>query len=390
MVRIASFNVENLFSRPKVFKTTGWTQNQPIFDAYYGVNGLMALPQYGPAEKAAMVGHLLTLEIYVRNAQGAIRKNHTTEPKWAWMRKNRGTFDREPQDPTKDVEIVATGRDEWTGWVELAREAANEVGTRMTAQVLRDVNADVQAIVEAEDRPSLVRFNEQLLGGLYGSPFDHVMLVDGNDERGIDVGLMTRAGFDIVSMRSNVDVPDPGSPGEWLFSRDCADYELRTPSGATLRVLVNHFKSQSGGGGGKRLRQSTKVREIVDGLVAAGQDVIVLGDFNEGQPAVGQAPVNLPNLFDPAGPLTSVWDLPTFDPGLPKLGTWDSCGIRNRLDYIMLSASLVPKVTGGGVWRKGLWGSRKTPPTDWAIYPEMTAGEEQASDHAAIYVDLNL
>lgn len=32
MVRIASFNVENLFARPKVFDTAGWQQNRPILD----------------------------------------------------------------------------------------------------------------------------------------------------------------------------------------------------------------------------------------------------------------------------------------------------------------------------------------------------------------------
>jgi hypothetical protein len=43
---------------------------------------------------------------------------------------------------------------------------------------------------------------------------------------------------------------------------------------------------------------------------------------------------------------------------------------------------------GLGVFRKGLWGTRKTRPTDWDIYPEMTNGTEQAADHAAVFVDL--
>ncbi len=37
----------------------------------------------------------------------------------------------------------------------------------MTAQVIRDLDAEILAIVEAEDRPSLVRFNTDLLGGMY-------------------------------------------------------------------------------------------------------------------------------------------------------------------------------------------------------------------------------
>lgn len=389
MVRIASFNVENFFSRPRAFKLPTDEPN-PYLAAYRDVNDLMAHPIYTDADKAAMIQGLLTLEIYYRNDQHAIRKNPTRDPHWAWLRMNRGKFDRQPEDETKDVEIIATGRADWIGWVELAKEAANEVATRMTAQVIKDIDADIQALVECEDRPTLVRFNEEILGGLFNAELDHVMLVDGNDDRGIDVGLMTKQDFEIRAIRSSVDVPDPSATGEKLFSRDCADYEIKVGGNKSIRLLINHFKSQSGGGGGKRLRQSNKVREIVDHLVAAGRDVIVLGDFNEGQPAEGQPPTNLPKLFEAGGPLTSVWDLPSFQKG-NKPGTFDTCSIKNRLDYILLSASLVPKVTGGAVFRTGLWGStRKTRPTAWQTYPEITAGFEQASDHAAIYVDLNL
>ena len=124
----------------------------------------------------------------------------------------------------------------------------------MTARVIADVDADILAIVEAEDRPSLIRFNQELLGGMYR----HVMLVDGNDERGIDVGILTKPGFPIRSIRSNVDAEDADGV---IFSRDCCEYRVGTPSGAVLTVLVNHFKSQSGGGGSLRMRQANRVRE---------------------------------------------------------------------------------------------------------------------------------
>jgi hypothetical protein len=42
------------------------------------------------------------------------------------------------------------------------------------------------------------------------------------------------------------------------------------------------------------------------------------------------------------------------------------------------------------VFRKGLWGSRKTRPTLWETYPEMLLATNQASDHAAIKVHLDL
>jgi endonuclease/exonuclease/phosphatase family metal-dependent hydrolase len=204
----------------------------------------------------------------------AIRRNQTLNPKWAWLRKNRGTFDREPSNRAQNVEIVADGRGDWITWVELAKEAVDETATRMTARVIQEIGADILGLVEAEDRPALLRFNRDLLGGLYR----HVMPVDGNDDRGIDVAIMTRDGFDIGSIRSNVDKTDTKGI---IFSRDCAEYEVRTPNGVVIHVLVNHFKSQSGGGGAKRKRQAKAVRKIVNELVQAGAHVVVVGDLNE-------------------------------------------------------------------------------------------------------------
>ncbi|MBB4904328.1 endonuclease/exonuclease/phosphatase family protein [Actinophytocola algeriensis] len=378
-VVVASFNVENLFARPKAFDTSDRSAGEPILAAYHEFNALAAAEVYTPAIRARMRALLVALEVYTEK-DGVVRRNQARDPRWAWLRKNRGTFDREPKDTGKSVEIIAGGRGDWIGWVELAKESVDEVGTRTTARVITEVDADVLALVEVEDRPSLVRLNKELLGGRY----EHVMLVDGNDDRGIDVGIMTKKGFSIESIRSNVDIKDGDDP---VFSRDCAQYEIRTPTGKVLHVLVNHFKSQSGGGGKKRLRQAREVRRIAGELVAARKNVIVLGDLNEGQPSLTTPARNLKDLFD--GPLRSCYDLKGFDTG-KRPGTFDSCGIRNRLDYVLVSSSLQRRFTAGHVFRKGLWGTRTTRPTDWETYPEMTNRNQQASDHAAVVVELDL
>lgn len=382
MIRIASYNVENLFARPKVFNTADWSVGRPVLDAYREVNALFANTTYSDTDKQQIRDLLVVLDIYSVNSNGAIRRKETQSPRWAWLRKNRGKFDRQPEDPTQNVEIIAEGRDDWIGWVELATEPVNEIATRMTARVIQDVGADVIGIVEAEDRPSLARFNTELLGGLYR----HVMLVDGNDERGIDVGILTGNNFEIESIRSNVDTEDANGT---VFSRDCPQYEVLTPSGAVVHVLVNHFKSQSGGGGSKRKRQAAEVRRIVDRLVAQGQHVVVLGDLNEGPATAGSQAPNLSDLFINSSPLVDCYAQPTFQVG-NRPGTFDSCGLRNRFDYILISQSLLPNFTGGGVFRDGLWGSRVTRPTAWTTYPEMTNSSEGASDHAAVFVDLNI
>jgi len=382
MIKIASFNVENLFERPRAFNLTNLNGENPVLEAYREVNVLIKQDEYSVADKERIRALLVTLGIYFINGQDAIRRSEQFPPQWAWLRNNRGTFDRQPQDESQSVEIIANGRGSWIGWVELVTEPTDEIGTRTTARVIQEVNADILGIIEAEDRPSLVRFNEELLDKHY----HHAMLVDGNDERGIDVGIMTRENFEILSICSNVDAADNGGT---IFSRDCPQYEVRTPSGTIVHILVNHFKSQSGGGGSKRRRQANKVREIADDLMDHEQHVVVLGDLNEGPPNGSTQAINLAGLYNNGSRLIDCYSLDDFEIGT-RPGSYDSCGLSNRLDYIFISESLRDKFRGGGLFRKGLWGSRISRPTNWETYPEMEESVHQASDHAVAFVNLDI
>ena len=381
-MRIASYNVENLFARPKAFDGSDWSIGEPILAAYNEVNDLFQLPTYDDGVRQRIRELLVILDIYRINDQGAVRRKFSTNPRWAWLRKNRGSFDREPRDRTQHVSIIATGRSDWIGWVELAVGPVNEISTRLTAKVIEDIDADIIGVVEAEDRPSLVRFNQEMLGNRY----KHIMLIDGNDQRGIDVGLMTKANYPIKRITSNVDREDAVGT---VFSRDCPQFEVQTPNGSVVHILVNHFKSQSGGGGAKRQRQAIAVRRIVDQLDADAQHVIVLGDLNEGPTNATSTVANFAPLYENNSPLVDCYSLPQFDVG-PRPGTFDNCAIRKRLDYIFVSSSLTPFFQNGIVFRQGLWGKRKTRPTNWETYPEMNRSEEQASDHAAICIELDI
>jgi endonuclease/exonuclease/phosphatase family metal-dependent hydrolase len=121
---------------------------------------------------------------------------------------------------------VANGRDDWVGWLELKPERVNEIATQNTARVIRDVDADILATIEVDNRVAVQRFNVQLLPFVTAQAYPHIMVIDGNDERGIDVGVMTR--FPIGTMRSHV---DDFRNGTRVFSRDCPEYEIQLPAG---------------------------------------------------------------------------------------------------------------------------------------------------------------
>jgi endonuclease/exonuclease/phosphatase family metal-dependent hydrolase len=397
-LRLATYNVENLFARAKALNADSFAEGEPALAAYGEFNQIAAKPKYLPEDKAAMLTALETLRVLVRTS-GRLRRNpRPFDDAWALLRENKGEFLVAPDDA--EPRIDAEGRGSWNGWVELIKEPVDEVATRMTAKVIGELGADVLCVVEAEDRPSLVRFNTELLGGQYG----HGMLVDGNDPRGIDVGLFTTAAVDVVWVRSNVDVPHPSGSGRLLFSRDCPIYHLRTPGGADLFVLLNHLKSQSFAGGNPdplRTAQAEGVRKIYDQLRVEGAELIaVLGDLNKGPDRTNpQHHPTLEALLDPGSPLINAYALPQFsqlfgdkDTDRERPGSFQSCSLTNRLDYILLSPELTAKVTDGGVFRKGLWGppKNKTKPKLWSIYPEITASRHAASDHAAVWVDLDL
>lgn len=55
---------------------------------------------------------------------------------------------------------------------------------------------------------------------------------------------------------------------------------------------------------------------------------------------------------------------------------------------MLLSPALYEAVSGGGTFRKGAWGG--THGTLWPHYPTITNRDQAASDHSALYADLDL
>jgi endonuclease/exonuclease/phosphatase family metal-dependent hydrolase len=365
-VIIASFNVENLFARAKVLDTTTWEEGAKRLAAFERFNRVAQRRRYRAADKRTMVGDLITLGVLTTSGSKVIRQPNRGA-QMALLRENRGDFIVEHRDE-RGVEVVAGGRGGWIGWIELIVEPVDEVAIRMTARVVRDVHADILAVVEAENRPSLVRFNEEMLGDRHR----HVMLVDGNDQRGIDVGLLTTRRYPITSVTSHVDDRDTKNTSadkreNRLFSRDAPVYTVRCAE-HEVHVVVNHLKSQSRTGteppDDLRRRQSDRLAAIYRELRRNGATyVAMVGDFNRGPE--DDAHPSLEALFNRRLGLVDAFSLRTFQVG-PRLGTFQGSSLRDRLDYIFLSPELAACVRRGGVFRKGLWGraTNINPPED--------------------------
>jgi len=372
-MRLASFNVENLFDRPRVMNLETWGEGKPILERYAKLNMLLGELRYTPAMKQRMVALMVDL--------GLAKSNAT---KFVILRHNRGKLLKRSKDVQGEpvIEIVANGRADWAGTLELVDEPVDEVAMQNTARVINEVNADLLAVVEAESRPVLSAFNTKLLTSLGGTPYRHVMVIDGNDERGIDVGLLTRSDFPIQLMRSHVD--DCDAAGKSIFSRDCPEYDVRLPNGQSLWVLPNHFKSKGYGSpadnDARRKLQAQRVVEIYQSLLEAGEQYIaIVGDLNDTLNSGPLQPLHEEGLHD-------ISEHPSFDDG-GYPGTYGSCTASNKIDYLLLSPALFAKVTGGGIFRKGMWpGVRQK---KWEVFAELTGEGQAASDHGCIWADFD-
>lgn len=371
-MRLATFNVENMFQRVKAMNLDSWADGKAVLEDFARLNTLVQEAVYTDPIKAEL------LAIMKRN-KGLLSRGLS---KYIRLRDVRGRLLLRREG--KAVEVQAGGRGDWLGWFELEREAVKEAATLNVARVVGLVNADVQCVVEAEDRGGLVRFNTDVLPLVQAPRFGHVMLIDGNDDRGIDVGIMTRSAFPIVRMRSHVD--DADAKGK-IFSRDCVEYELKTAAGNDLLVLVNHFKSKGFGSAAssaaKRLRQATRVRQIYEERLQQGvEHIAIAGDFNETPDAAPMAP-----LTGAGSTLTDIMAHPKFV-GDGRPGTFGSGTQSAKLDYILLSPKLAAKVSGGGIERRGVWAGATG--TLFPHLPSLKSAKDAASDHAALWVDLDL
>jgi endonuclease/exonuclease/phosphatase family metal-dependent hydrolase len=372
-MKIAAFNVENLFDRARALNLDNEEQAKAILKASAELNAVFEEKVYGEAEKARMIALMEQLDL---------RKSDTGD--FVILRRIRGQIVKRPRGDAP-MEIVARGREDWVGWVELRTEPVNDVAVMNTGRVIRDVDADVLAVIEAEDRIALKQFSEIVLSDVQGQPYEQIMVIDGNDTRGIDVGVMTRRGHDIGLMRSHVHDLKPN--GEPIFSRDCPEYAITTPSGALIWVLPNHLKSKFGGDNAdsraKRKAQATRVASIYKDLIAAGHDkVIVLGDFNDTPNSSPLAPL-LANTD-----LKDVSEHPRFDTGeFAGKGTFGLGNDNQKIDYLLMSPALFARIKSAGLFRKGAWPGRQ--PVRWEVYPELKKELHAASDHHVIWAEID-
>ncbi|MHC4401664.1 MAG: endonuclease/exonuclease/phosphatase family protein [Planctomycetota bacterium] len=257
---------------------------------------------------------------------------------------------------------------------------------RITANAVKALNADVVALQEVENLDVLERFRSQFLGGFRAFP--HVMLVDGNDPRFIDVAMLSK--HPIVHARSYQHLKSSPRSRSFVFSRDCLEADVDF-SGNLITFYVNHFKSMLGGRAStrrRRLGQVRAVRRIVTdqfGSRPGSEPFVVLGDFNDYIEEGDEAASSLPELVQ--------WNqvenvVERLDPTDRWTHFYPRENAYRQLDYILVSNALRRSVTSVEIERRGM--PRRADRFTGRRFRGVGQNNPKASDHCPVVVELDI
>lgn len=362
--RVASFNVENLFGRAKVLNLADYSIGDQILQQIDEFHQLLKKETYSSEDKKRIV------ELY----------NKKLKP-YVDVREDRGKLFKKRGWTVTGVR--AGGAGEWDGSIEFKRARFSELTRENTARVIKDLKADVLCIVEAENRETLKSFDAHVLR--YRYPYE--MLIDGNDPRGIDVGLYSKLALGAIRTHM-FDKDERGT----IFSRDCLEVEVILPNDVPLHLLCNHFKSRGydfyGSADDKRTRQARKVAEILSKYDLAKDWVVVAGDFNDNPTS------------DPLQPLLTtenLYDVLALQFPEDEGNRWTYHYNKfEQIDFVLVSKPLKDRFRSAGVERRGMHNLGKlTRSANGKVtveeeYKTVTHWTNAASDHGAVWAEFGL
>jgi endonuclease/exonuclease/phosphatase family metal-dependent hydrolase len=263
--------------------------------------------------------------------------------------------------------------------------------TEIAKRIKDVVNADVLAVQEVEHIGILKEFNRDFLDGMY----PYLALVEGNDRRLIDVGIMSK--LPIGTIVSHQTATHPDDPSRRVFGRDLLQVEILDENSKKLFTIYNtHLKSHfvphtedpvQGAIDANNLRnkQAETIARIIGKMEHSSARFVLTGDMNDPpeseflEPMLtvdGKQLVN--TLVNPAetrpakpetpgqgdGPQSNVWTH-RFNPPGPELPRYE------LFDQIWVSQALSEKYSNPTIDRR-------------------TKHSGDGSDHDPAWIDLEL
>lgn len=264
------------------------------------------------------------------------------------------------------------------------------VNRKLTADAIKALKADIVGLQEVESQNTLKIFNSRYLKR---KKFAYPLVIDGNDRRYIDVGVLSHYPIDFVRTHQYTKSPSGRS---LLFSRDCLEAHINIGD-TSLPIFVNHFTSMMRGRQASRKRRTDQANGVIDILIERfGQDYqnadfVILGDFNDFLEAGKGNESGMTPLLDNDKLVNVVNRLPV---GERWTHYYEGDHSYRQLDYILLSKSLadknpdvLPVIERRGQSRKvNLAGE----PLRVKTFFEGVTKSKKASDHCPVAITINV
>jgi endonuclease/exonuclease/phosphatase family metal-dependent hydrolase len=258
----------------------------------------------------------------------------------------------------------------------LVKEKDPKETAAISARILA-MDVDVLAVQEVEDIAVLRQFNRDWLGARY--PF--VILIEGNDQRLIDVGVLSK--LPVGAITSFQTAVHPDAPNRPVFGRDLLGVEIldKRRRRKLLTLYNNHLKSHfvnfredpiagRAANDRRRQQQAEMISTLIGSRERRGGRFVLTGDMNDPvdspflqamQTVDGDPLVNA--LADPLetrppkaerqgpGPLTTAWSY-RYNPGgrdtPPVYGLYDQIWLSAGLGDTLRSAHIDRRSKHGG------------------------------------------
>lgn len=162
------------------------------------------------------------------------------------------------------------------------------IETESIAHRINTYNLHVLAVQEVENIDILRGFNREYLT----NPYPYQILIEGNDPRFIEVGVLSR--LPVGAVTSHQTAVHPSDAARPVFGRDLLEVEIWNAgrTGKLFTLYNNHLKSNyvpadqdpvegARRANERRMRQAEVVASIVEARMRPDSRYIVLGDLND-------------------------------------------------------------------------------------------------------------
>lgn len=364
-MKIATFNIQNLFHRDKNLLTK--SRSTSITNWITELDTLMrkvfkSLPEH---ERLRELSFLLGFD------------NIHLKP-YAVLRRKAGYLYMKGAMPFKQTK--ASYLTDWDGWVEIKTVPIRPTATDNKALVIADVNADILLLHEVEDRASLEEFNREVLPKYDCEPYAQTFVIQNNDMGGLETAILLREGYQLVSVKTHL-IGGYSDQFQHLL-----EYEIKTPLLEKIWMLGIHLLPlEEGDKTIIRHSQFKNITKIYEALIAEGKtNIIIIGTLNVASySALLTSFITENKLKDITKHLSFEVDCDEgVDATYFRLGAFRLGTNLVQNDYMLLSHTLFEKLADSGLNRKAIWPEKAS---QWKIYKSVTSKQNAASEHPVVW-----